>query len=106
MLYQHTVMVPPLVEHPEEVPVEPQTWPLLSRAWQTESGDYFTRKRSVQILNPGVRSEGHGAFKRTQPVLRDSQAAWARPMAKADMRRLVTENFMFAKIYFCPVVIY
>lgn len=40
---QLTVICPPLVEHPEEVSVEPQTWPLLRRAWQTESGDYITR---------------------------------------------------------------
>lgn len=42
MLRQLTVTVLPLREHPCEVSVEPQTWlrsPLLSRAWQTESGD-------------------------------------------------------------------
>lgn len=74
MLCQLTVIVPPLVEQPEEVSVEPQTWPLLSRAWQTESGDYLQEDGQLRILNSGV-GEGHGASKRTQPVLRDWQAA-------------------------------
>lgn len=43
MLCQLTVICPPLVVHPEEVSVVPQTWPLLRRDWQTESGDYVTR---------------------------------------------------------------
>jgi hypothetical protein len=34
---------------------------------------------------------------RTQSALRDWQAAWARPTARADTRMLVIENFMFAK---------
>lgn len=37
-----------------------------------------------------------GEVKHTQPVVRAWQAAWARPMAKAETRRLVIENFMFA----------
>lgn len=50
MLCQLTVISPPLVEHPDEVSVEPQTWPLLSRAWQTSSGDCGEIVRSAHML--------------------------------------------------------
>lgn len=50
---QLTVISPLLVVHPEEVSCVPQTWPLVSRVWQMESGDCVTICWSAQVLNLG-----------------------------------------------------